>query len=171
MLTGAGACVGTTAGTARAGRPGGSAAPTRSTWTSTAARPAAPAADTAAGTPARVGTTQHSFCLISTSDQLFSLCGLGQEGAVSAREEQELCQAKVQENLQTVLTWFCCTNNSRLILEEYHRKTLADANNDNFLPVKIYKLSILNCLLVKVTFLLHFLLMKVSAPAVSKNAS
>ena len=111
------------------------------------------------------------FCLISTSDQLFSLCGLGQEGAVSEREEQELCQAKVQENLQTVLTWFCCTNNSRLILEEYHRKTLAEANNDNFLPVKIYKLSILNCLLVKVTFLLHFLLMKVSAPAVSKNAS
>ena len=106
-----------------------------------------------------------------TSDQLFSLCGLGQEGAVSAREEQKLCQAKVQENLQTVLTWFCCTNNSRLIFEEYHRKTLADANNDNFLPVKIYKLSILNCLLVKVTFLLHFLLMKVSAPAVSKNAS
>ena len=58
MLTGAGACVGTTAGTARAGRPGGSAGPTRSTWPSTAARPAAAAADTAAGTPARVGTTQ-----------------------------------------------------------------------------------------------------------------
>ena len=75
--------------------------------------------------------------LISTSDQLFSLCGLGQEGAVSEREEQESCQPKVQENLQTVLTWFCCTNNSRLILEEYHKKTLADANKANFWPANI----------------------------------
>ena len=100
--------------------------------------------------------------LISTSDQLFSLCGLGQEGAVSEREEQELCQAKVQENLQTVLTWFCCTNNSRLILEEYHKKNISRRKQGQFLARKHI---ILNSLLVKVTFLLHFLLMEVSARA------